>query len=45
MDDFEIIDGVLLKYNGTANEVIIPEGVKEIGKESFLRNYHIISRQ
>lgn len=41
MNDFEIIDGVLLKYNGTANEVIIPEGVKEIGKESFLRNYHI----
>lgn len=41
MDDFEIIDGVLLKYNGTASEVIIPDYVKVIGKESFLRNYHI----
>ncbi|EJF39691.1 leucine rich repeat protein [Clostridium sp. MSTE9] len=33
--DFVIQDGVLMKYNGTAKDVVIPDGVTEIGKEAF----------
>lgn len=32
---FEIVDGVLKKYTGTEKEVIIPEGVVEIGDGCF----------
>ena len=40
-DEFEIIDGVLQKYNGKAEKVIIPDGVKEIGKGAFINNSNI----
>ncbi len=32
---FEIKDGVLVKYTGTASKVVIPAGVKEIGNRAF----------
>ena len=35
LKDFVIVKGVLKKYKGTDNEVIIPDGVKRIGKEAF----------
>ena len=34
-DGFEIEDGVLKKYTGTATEVVIPEGVTSIGFGAF----------
>ena len=33
--DFVITKGVLTKYNGRGGDVVIPEGVKEIGKRAF----------
>ena len=33
--DFEIKDGVLIKYKGKASEVVIPNGVTVIGDEAF----------
>ena len=35
MNEFEIKDGVLIKYNGTASQVVIPAGVREIGRRAF----------
>lgn len=35
-DGFEIEDGVLKRYTGTATEVVIPEGVTSIGYGAFL---------
>ena len=35
MSDFEIVNGVLVKYNGPAKNLVIPEGVKEIGERAF----------
>lgn len=35
-DDFLIVgDGILLAYKGSAAEVVIPDGVKQIGSEAF----------
>lgn len=34
-DGFEIEDGVLVTYSGTAKHVVIPSGVTEIGEEAF----------
>ena len=34
-DRFEIEDGVLKKYTGTDTEVVIPEGVTDIGQSAF----------
>lgn len=34
-DDFDIENGVLLKYRGSSDHAIIPEGVKEIGDHAF----------
>lgn len=34
-NDFEIRGGVLVKYNGSATEVEVPEGVVEIGRKAF----------
>ena len=34
-EDFEIEDGVLVRYNGDGGVVVIPEGVVEIGKAAF----------
>jgi hypothetical protein len=33
--DFEMKDGVLVKYRGNAAEVVIPDGVTSIGYEAF----------
>ena len=33
--DFEIKDGVLLKYRGQQKNVVVPDGVSEIGKYAF----------
>ena len=35
MEDFIIRKGVLVKYTGHDHNVVIPEGVTEIGKEAF----------
>lgn len=34
--DFSISNGVLVKYNGSGGDVIIPDGVTTIGKSAFL---------
>ena len=39
--EFEIEDGVLIKYNGSAEEVVIPEGVTTIGNNAFAYNMTI----
>lgn len=41
--DFLIDNGVILGYNGTDEDVVIPEGVKEIGSYAFLNNANIRS--
>jgi len=38
--DFDIRAGVLMKYNGSATSVVVPEGVIEIG-EAFARMQHL----
>lgn len=42
-NDFIIIDGVLISYVGDSEEVIIPNGVKEIAPQAFLENQNIKS--
>ena len=32
---FDIQDGVLVKYSGDATEVVVPDGVTEIGRQAF----------
>ena len=41
-DDFEIVDGVLVRYVGNATDVVIPDGVTEIGVGAFspYEGYH-----
>lgn len=34
--DFEVVNGILKKYRGTDEHVVIPEGVKEIGDFAFV---------
>ena len=41
--DFVIENGVLTKYVGPGGDVVIPEGVTSIGKESFWCNNHLKS--
>ena len=33
--DFVIVDGILKRYNGTGEDVVIPDNVKEIGNATF----------
>ena len=40
--DFEIVDNVLIKYNGSASNIVIPDNVIIIGKGVF-KNSRIIS--
>ncbi len=40
-DAFEINDGVLISYNGNSANVLIPQGVIEIGNQAFYRNMYI----
>ena len=35
VNEFEIDDGVLIKYNGDGGVVVIPDGVKSIGESAF----------
>ena len=41
INDFEIKDGVLVKYLGTESDIIIPDCVKEIGTGAFSNNDNI----
>jgi len=43
--DFEIKAGVLKKYKGSETEVIIPDGVKEIGFKAFYNYKYLTSVQ
>ena len=43
MEDFEIKDDVLVKYHGKEENVVIPDGVKEIGKCAFTGCLHLKS--
>ena len=36
--EFEVIDGVLKKYNGDAEDVVIPDRITRIGGGAFIRN-------
>ncbi len=33
--DFQIEDGILIKYTGKGGDVVVPTGVKKIGKNAF----------
>lgn len=37
-EDFEVNNGWLTKYNGPGGDVVIPEGVKIVGKQAFSNN-------
>ena len=39
--DFVIENGVLKKYVGPGGDVVIPEGVMEIGEDAFCQSDHI----
>lgn len=41
--DFQIADGLLVKYTGTADVVSVPDGVEKIGEEAFAGNSDIKS--
>lgn len=43
INDFEIQDGVLVHYNGSEEEVVIPPGVTSIGEEAFRGNLSLKS--
>ena len=43
MDDFDINDGVLLKYSGHDRDVVVPEGTIAIGEGAFKDNDSIAS--
>ena len=38
---FRVFDGKLVEYRGTGEEVLIPSGVKTIGKSAFCGNEHV----
>lgn len=39
--EFDIRDGVLVKYNGCKEKVVVPYGVKIIGKSAFYQNSYV----
>jgi hypothetical protein len=43
MSDFIIEDGVLMKYVGNGGDVVIPDGVTEIGERSFYECENLIN--
>ncbi len=43
MDDFMIEDGVLIKYEGSDSDVVIPAGVTSIGEGAFFECYDLTS--
>ena len=42
-EDFEIEGGVLVRYKGKGGDVVIPQGVTEIGKDAFWSNTKVTS--
>jgi hypothetical protein len=42
-ENFEILDGVLIKYNGSDSDVVIPDGVTAIGDDAFSECHSIES--
>lgn len=40
-EEFVIVDGVLIAYNGEGGDIVIPEGVVEIADEAFYGNNNI----
>ncbi|MEG2086277.1 MAG: leucine-rich repeat protein, partial [Clostridia bacterium] len=44
-EEFVVVDGVLVAYNGVGGDVTIPSdlGITEIGENAFYRNYDIIN--
>lgn len=42
-DGFEIEDGVLVSYTGPGGDIVIPDGVKEIGPYAFFFCYNLTS--
>lgn len=40
-EDFVIENDVLIKYNGTSRDVVIPDNVKIIGERAFMQNEYI----
>ena len=43
LKDFQIENGVLIKYNGTEKEVVVPDSVTYIGSKSFAGCYSLTS--
>ena len=43
MENFEIVDGVLVAYSGKEENVVVPTSVTRIGKEAFKENLSIKS--
>ena len=41
LNDFYIVDNILLKYFGNEKEVTIPDGVEVIGKAAFASSYKL----
>jgi len=42
-EDFVIDDKILVKYQGSEEEIVVPDGVTEIGREAFIDNKTICS--
>ena len=42
-EDFEIINGILVKYNGAGGDVVIPDGVTAIASRAFYKCYNLTS--
>ena len=42
-NDFEIENGVLVKYTGAGGDVVIPDGVVSIGEEAFYSSVSLTS--
>ena len=42
-EDFEIINGILVKYNGAGGDVVIPDGVTAIASRAFYECYNLTS--
>ena len=39
--DFVIEDNILLSYEGTNKEVVVPENIKIIGESAFYKNEYV----
>ena len=41
--EFEIENGILIRYNGSDSNVVIPNGITEIGENFLFRNSNVVS--